>query len=266
MLTMPSNPTVGDDFLPAAPSQLINDSRFYKNISTIFGWNLNDNSLFTSPEIHDDKTLVESLLQGFPQLSNATIEKILSLYPVSDFKDAYNISAQYYRSERIQRDIGYVCPSITSARQLGNTAPSFLFQLEQTPFQEIWEGTGTQYYGISHFSDIPYVFNELAGLNTSTAADVNTGSEMSGSWARFSVTGLPSAASGDGTLRGWSPAFEPIAHSHGENSKCTGEDKLEVFAIGGNEEGPVDASKDTQHQGLQRVVERCSFLTSAGVF
>jgi len=266
MLTRFSNPTVGDDFLPAAPSQLINESRFCKNISTIFGWNLNEYSLFTSPEIHDNETVVESLLQGFPGLKNATIENILPLYTVSDFEDKFNASAQYYRNERIQGDIGYVCPSILFARQLGKTAPAYLYQLEQTPFQEIWKSIDMQYYGVSHFSDIPYVFDEVAGFNTSTVADVNTGSEMSGSWTRFSATGAPSAASGNGTLRGWLPAFEPIANSHGGNSSCDGVDDLEVFAIGGDEAGSVDISKDTQHQGLQRVLERCSFLESAGVF
>jgi carboxylesterase type B len=74
------------------------------------------------------------------------------------------------------------------------TTSNYLYVLNQTIFAPAFAEEGTSYYGVSHFSDIPYVFNQAKSRYSflASAADAKLSSEMSGSWASFAVYGNPS--------------------------------------------------------------------------
>lgn len=93
------------------------------------------------------------------------------------------------------------------AQELGRQGTAaYLYELNATVFEPLFEEMGAPYLGVSHFSDIPYVFASVQwylGNDTSGAfatENLALGQEVSGSWARFAKTGVPS---GKGVLEGW---------------------------------------------------------------
>jgi carboxylesterase type B len=79
---------------------------------------------------------------------------------------------------------------------------NYLFALNQTLFRDIYAAVDMSWLGVSHFSDIPYVFNQARGYGEyASAKDLALSSEVSGSWAAFAALGQPSQ--GPGTVPGW---------------------------------------------------------------
>jgi len=63
----------------------------------------------------------------------------------------------------------------------GKASPSLPISTRTILLRSDLKKSGKEYYGISHLSDIPYVFDEIAAFNnTSTAEDKSMGSQMSG--------------------------------------------------------------------------------------
>ena len=109
-------PVVDGDFLPAAPSQLIKDGKF-ADVTTMIGWCENDLTAFTDTSITTDEQVHDFIQTYIPTMTSANVDKLLSLYPPSEFKDneAANLSASFYRTAQIFRDIIMVCQPNTEA-------------------------------------------------------------------------------------------------------------------------------------------------------
>ena len=262
--------SVDNDFIPAAPSELVRSGHFCRDVSLIIGWNLDDASLFVDTNV-TDSTVAPYLRETYPGLTSSTLAQMLSLYPASDFTalmpGSNNASAGYFRASRIQRDFTTVCPSLAFALAAAHysNASTFIYQLEQTPLAALFAESGDSQYGISHFSDIFYVFNEVRAFTEELGAsksDIALGSRMSGSWEHFANSGVPGndeLRALNASLANWPVAF----HAAGAGTAELGDvSQMEIFAIGGDQEGPVMVDKGTTHPGLDKLVERCVFFSS----
>ena len=119
-------PAVDEDFLPAAPSQLIAERRFAKT-STMIGCCEDDGNLFVPRTLDSDMAVLECFSSYLPGMTFANVRKLLSLCPVSDFStnSSANLSAQYYRAGRIMRDILFTCQRFYYGQALADAGNTF---------------------------------------------------------------------------------------------------------------------------------------------
>lgn len=255
---------VDDDFIPAPPSTLIKTGQFAKDVSVIAGWTANDASFFTSPNIMTDADVADYLAQ-FPALMNSTIAKILEMYPVEEFASEVllndTVTAQFYRASRIQRDLTNTCPAVDLVFHVTKYAQNAqvtarLYELNQTTLVS----ESALYLAVSHFSDIPYVFNEVAYYPGAAKEDIALAAEMSGSWAAFAANGDPGRvkASNGTTLGAW-----PVAFSK-EDAKRDWPLQMAVNVIGGPSAGPgtITAQNGTGPLAAEKLVVRCAYLST----
>lgn len=198
-------PTAPSSLIPDSPSNLVRTGRFAHDIDIIAGWNEDDGSLFTLPTVDSDASIFDSLT--FAGLSDESKKKALELYPLSGFTGTKQVSAQYFRASRMTRDAGYTCIDLlltaANAKFSDSSTANYLFALNQTVFTGFFKESNSTYLGVSHFSDIAFVFNEATTRfkDTSTLSDDELSNLVSGSWAAFATTGNPSGLKG--TLPGW---------------------------------------------------------------
>ncbi|RAL03369.1 alpha/beta-hydrolase [Aspergillus ibericus CBS 121593] len=257
-------PVSPSTFIPDRPSTLLKTGQFARDIDLISGWCENDGAFFTSTDLETSSDVAESLRASYPRLSNATIAQALQLYPLSDFSNDTTVnppvSAQYFRASQMARDLGFTCPSLlmvqTNAQYASHPRVSnYLYALNQTAFAEVFAVENLTYYGVPHFSDIPYIFNTVTdGLlaPVSTDSDRQLAAAIGASWASFATFGDPSQV--NGTVPGWLQALPVQIRSTLESSIVP---KLRVL-------GGPDARFTGQgyHEDL---VPRCAFWNSAEV-
>jgi carboxylesterase type B len=252
-----SFPVVDHDFIPDAPSKLVKTGQFSRDVSVITGWATDDGSLFTPPTIANDSAVAAFLVITYPNLSESTVAQILALYPVSDFESqvAPNdvVNAHYYRASRMFRDAKFTCPCIDISYNVMrySNADAWLYELNQTVFTSYYASIGSPYLGVSHFSDIPYVFNEVIAFNASSS-DSLLAAQMSGSWSAFAATGIPT-----------NPMTWPVGYSWVEFlSPAPWEAVINVF--GGPYAGPAQVGADSYEGpvGMEKLLLRCAFWNS----
>ncbi|TGJ81609.1 hypothetical protein E0Z10_g7153 [Xylaria hypoxylon] len=252
-------PVVDGDFLPAAPSQLIKEGRF-ANVTTMIGWCDNDLTAFTDTTITTDEQTYDFIQAYVPTMASANVEKLLSLYPISEFEanEAANLSSQFYRAAQIFRDILMVCQPIFYAENLAKRGNDvYLYDWNQTISDQILEAlTNETGYGVIHTSDLEYVFGNISLYDNgeypfhASPADYALASRSSRSWSTFASTGKPSSEGHD-TFQGFTTAFP-------------GEDEIDIFIAGGPHEGfsPIDGPGAEAALKVQRLRERCAFINS----
>lgn len=250
-------PVAPTPFIPDSPHRLLSSGRFARNIDIISGWNENDGSFFVADDpttIKTDKDVAKSLLVQASRLSSKTISKALALYPLSDFPSdpAQNISAQWYRASRMIRDSQYTCGNLYTTqmnRKYSPEATSYLYTLNQTMFAYALAEAESSFYGVCHFSDIPFVF-DLASTRyeeVATRLDVRLASQMSAAWASFAVYGSPSGTRG--SLVNWDEALP--------SKKFNG--TYDINVLGGSHPGMI---RSDSYEDLNR---RCAFWNSKAV-
>jgi carboxylesterase type B len=252
----PSSPS---PFIPDNPSTLLTTGRFAHNIDIIAGWTEDDESFFTPSTLNSTKDVVDLIYSNYPSFSKQNVQKALDLYSIASFSDLpkENISAQYFRASRLLRDAQFVCPSLHMVRMnqkySDKKTSNYLYVLNQTMFSPLFAKQETSYLGVSHFSDIPYVFN-LAKSRYSflaTPADVKLSTEMSSSWASFAASGEPSGKRG--TITNWPGASDRVSSN-----------QYNLRVLGGPNDGLRSIGNDKD--SYEQLVERCGFWTSAEVF
>ncbi|KZM21247.1 uncharacterized protein EKO05_0011515 [Ascochyta rabiei] len=251
-------PVVDGDFLPAPPSQLIDQGRF-GNATFMTGWTQDDLNFYTDISIataNDSYNFVRSYLPAIPETS---LDTLLALYPVTQFAppSGTNLTAEFYRTARIFRDILMVCPSIHLGAALHRTyaAPIFHYDFNQTILEPILEHiTNVSHFGAVHTSEFAYVFGSWQAYNNSgnplnpTEADYALQERASRSWSTFATTGHPTQE-GEVTVQGWLDAYGSSDQTH-------------VMTIGGPWEGwwPLSGADSPEVVRRQHLVERCAFL------
>lgn len=256
-------PVVDDDFLPAPPSQLISEGRF-GNATFMTGWTQDDLNFYTDISIataNDSYNFVRSYLPALPETS---LDTLLSIYPVTEFPppSGTNLTAEFYRTARIFRDILMVCPSIHLGVAMHHTysAPVFHYDFNQTILDPILEHTiNVSHFGVVHTSEFAYVFGSWQAYNNSgnplnpTASDYALQKRASRSWSSFATTGHPSKE-GEMTVQGWLDSYSSPNQTH-------------AMVIGGPSEGwwPLAGLGSPEVVQKQKLNERCAFLNSPGI-
>ena len=251
-------PIVDDDFLPAPPSQLIAEGRF-GNATFMTGWMQDDLNYYTDANIktaNDTYTFVRDYLPAMPEASLTTL---LDMYPISEFPASKDLSAEFYRSARIFRDILMVCPSLHLGGAVSKTyeTPVYFYNFNSTILDPILAFTSNlSGYGVVHTSEFAYVFDSFNTYNVSgypfdpTEADYELSRRASRSWSTYASTGHPTCETGE-TVEGWNAAF---SRPGGPYVMTIGGPNAGLSALsGGNAKGPVL---------VQRLEERCTFLNS----
>ena len=129
---------------------------------------------------------------------------------------------------------------------------SFVYTLNQTMFANAFSETGHSYFGVSHLSDIPYVFDQAASYDASQA-DVDLASRISGSWATFARTGMLSNADSDPnlTIQSWNQGTEAGANGT----------RFHIEVLGGARPGMTEISSMGTRGALgqEKIAECCLF-------
>jgi carboxylesterase type B len=247
-------PSVDGDFLPDAPSKLIEEGRI-AHVAVMIGWADDDANIFvpfTTATEQDTFNFVTSYLPG---MTNATIAQLLALYPSSDFSDdsVSGLPAQFFRLARIVRDILFTCDPIWYGKALAKCGNDvYFYDQNQTVLDDFLAAANLPPLGPIHGSEISYVFAELSqfGLPYNTSqSDYALQSRESRSWSTFASLGRPSLGHHD-TLQGWNTGF-------------SANNQPQVFVIGGPEEGLSGTSGKCRSPGLcaEKLPARCAFLT-----
>ena len=249
-------PVSPSSFIPESPSDLLYSGQFAHDIDIITGWNENDGSLFVPTNLTSNADVSDFLAYTFPGLSDQNIEDALVLYPESSFPSdtAENVTAQYFRASQIIRDSEYVCPSLITVQANLNysqaSTRSYIYSLNQTVFALIFAKLNASYYGVSHLSDIPFVFNQATTKYAaeSSPVDIMLSGQISTSWASFATSG--DTSQGLTTLQGWSAA---------QPSRMT----YNMLVLGGPNGGLKSiGNRGSYHEAL---VTRCDFWNSRDV-
>jgi carboxylesterase type B len=173
---------------------------------------------------------------------------------------AANISAQYFRASRMKRDAEFSCPTLYMAQMSQQYSTShttnYLFALNQTLFRPMYAAVNVSYLGVSHFSDIPYVFNQAQSQGYAlyaSAEELALSSEISGSWAAFAAFGYPSH--GNGTIAGWAGLVSASAGT------AKGEYHLQVIGGPGTRTRTIEKAQGE----YEDLATGCAFWTSEEV-
>ena len=287
-------PSYDDDYIPNQPSVLLRKGAFVKGTSfptahplisspdhlpgipLIGSWTANDGAWYVQPDISSSASVLASFQAYIHNLSQSSLQHILSLYPLSDFEplvtSEVKATAQYYRAAQINRDIWFTCPVIDFTWQyarFGGVTDIRLYEMNQTKFEPIFHYMGVPQWHVSHLSDIPYLMNEdvvAGGDNSAAQRDLSV--LLSGSVAAFVHTGDP-GISRTRTFKDW-----PTAYGRHDIKALSKEypSNLDLLVVGGpNGSGPARVSAEAETGGQserekamagQKVIERCRFINS----
>ena len=256
-------PVVDGDFLPAPPSELIAQGRF-GNVTFMTGWAEDDMNFYTNVSIATAQDTYSFIRLYLPALSESLLDTLLSLYPVDEFAPptGTNLTAEFYRSARMFRDILMVCPSLHLGAAVHKThaAPVFHYNFNQTILDPILEHTiNVSHLGQVHTSEFAYVFGNIEAYNNSgnpinlTESDYALQERASRSWSAFATFGHPTQE-GSATVQGWLDAYSAANQTH-------------IMTIGGPWEGwwPLDGVDSPDVVRQQKLFDRCAFFNSPGI-
>ncbi|KAL9069593.1 MAG: hypothetical protein Q9157_006105 [Trypethelium eluteriae] len=268
------HPIHDGDFIPDRPSKQLRNGQYVKNIPIIASWTSNDGAWYPLPSIDDDQSVVSSFEKYIVGFTDASLKKLLQLYPLSEFEHMARdeaATAQYYRAAQINRDLWFTCPVIDFTWQYVNNggpqSPNVrLYEMNQTKFGPIFQYMGVPHWRAAHLSDIPYMLNgEVAAGGDNGPEQQELSALLSGSAAAFAHTGNP-ANSSHHVLQDW-----PFAFSKAEPRATEHPDEINVYVVGGpygSGSGKVFGNgldiMSTREGALawERIVERCHFINS----
>lgn len=261
-------PVVDGDFLPAAPSFLVSSGRM-ANVSVMIGWTDDDLGFFTPRNIStaaDTRDFIESYL---PDFNDTSTSDLLDLYPTRDFtaNSTANLTAEFYRSARIFRDILMTCMPIWTGQNMAANLGSTVYYYDQNAsiLSSILAAQGSPGLGPVHTSELAYVYANFSHYNESdltgfapTEDDEALRPRQARSWASFAAIGQPSLNSRE-TLQGWEPAFEGIMGANVTDPY--------IYVIGGASPGlsAVEGQNASRALAMQKLKERCEFLNSPDI-
>ncbi|KAF2734798.1 alpha/beta-hydrolase [Polyplosphaeria fusca] len=255
-------PVVDGDFVPAPPSQLVREGRF-GNASYMIGWAEGDVNFYTDPSISSPEDTTKFIQEYLPTMPASVVAELLALYPASEFSppSGTNLTAEFYRSARIFRDIIMTCQPIYLADALQKkTKNVYLFDWNQTILEPMIEALeNISKIGVIHTSEFAYTNANFSAYNVSglplnpTPEDYQLQMRGSRTWAFFANRGrMPTNSDTTLAMRGWKGAYEKE------------ENNTAIYVIGGPNEGlwTFDGENSTEVMEKQRLRERCAFINS----
>ena len=239
------------------------------DIPLIASWVTNDGAWYAQPTITSDASVVASFQKYVIGLSPSSLDRLLALYPQSDFTHLVHpgekATSQYYRAAQMNRDIWFSCPVLefTYRYSLSSSRDVRVYEMNQSKFGPVFAYMGVPEWKVAHLSDIPYLMNEdvAAGADNSPAQR-DLSAHMSSSIAAFAWTGDPTATKGAKGFRDW-----PVAFSKDEQ----GPESVKVFVVGGEQRSRVatairsggkEGSSRDKAVAWEKLIERCAFINS----
>jgi carboxylesterase type B len=131
-------------------------------------------------------------------------------------------------------------------------AKAWLYELNHTAFTAMYALAGTPYLVVSHVSDIPYVFNNVAAFN-GTSLDSLLAAQMSGNWSAFATDGMPAKTT-------WPIAYPAVDFIPPANPR-----EAVVNVIGGPSAGParIGIGNCEGPAAMEQLLVRCAFWSGA---
>ena len=239
------------------------------DVPLIASWVTNDGAWYAQPTIPSDASVLASFQQYVIPLSPSSLDRLLALYPQSDFTHLVHpdekATPQYYRAAQMNRDILFTCPVVdfTYHYSLASSNDVRVYEMNQSKFGPVFAYMGVPEWKVAHLSDVPYLMNEdiAAGADNSPAQQ-DLSAHLSSSIAAFAWTGDPTATKGAKGFRDW-----PVAFGKDEQ----GPEKLELLVVGGEKGtgiatgtigGGREASPRDKAVAWEKVLERCAFINS----
>lgn len=259
-------PSVDGDFWPDAPSTLLREGRFAQGVDAIIGWTQDDMTLYT-PASLDAQGTYDTVRVQYPWLSEASLDKLLSLYPVDDFPPNIeaNRTSESYRAARIWRDILMVCQPIYLAEALAAAGGNvYLYDWNQTVTGPALASVRGLYgVGVPHTGEFAYTFGNVSVYDVNgypfdpLPSDFELQHKGARSWSTFASTG-ETYIEGKDTFVGWETAFSGSDRGEGEPY---------IWVAGGPNEGlsAVDGEGAIPEIERQKLNERCAFINSPGM-
>lgn len=266
-------PGVDGSFIPAAPSDLVRTGDFTQ-MPIVVGWTRNDATLFTPGTIKTNNDSREFVGSYYPFLSEDNFETLMGLYPVSDFSvnTTANLSAEFYRSAEMFRDILLTCPSFYFGHAMASkyynasnsSIPVYVYEQNQTILSAFLDQQDSPGLGVIHTSELAYVFGNFtpykdtwpANLISPGESDYQLLQQQSRSWSTFAALGQPSIDSKN-TIQGWQPAY------------AAGDDMMDasIYVVGGPKPGmsELDGNGANADVAADKLKERCGFLNREDV-
>lgn len=210
-------PTIDNDFILDKPSLSTRAGRFTKGIPIIASWVTNDGAWYAPPTTATDDDVLGSFGAWLHKLSEPTKKELLDLYPLEEFKHMVSskhegqISPQYYRAAQLNRDIWFTCPVLDFTWQYvkngGIDASQVrLYEFNETRYSPVFDSMGVSMWGVSHLSDIPYLFynDHLRAGADNSEQQLTLARNFSRAIIQF-VHGSPRGIGGK--ISSWRPAF-----------------------------------------------------------
>ncbi len=199
-------PVVDGDIMPDYPTELLHSGRF-AHIPHLYGTN-SDEGTDNAPAggfINTTQQLFNYLKYdtgfGFP---DAVINKILDLYPNDPAQGIpWNTGnetfseqgLQYKRVAAIVGDVFYHATRLDDARHYSKYSPTYIYRFNTRPWQNIYfsteGGNPPAYKGVSHFSEVAFVFANPAYYGPWPEYKALS-DQMSAQWINFVANGSPS--------------------------------------------------------------------------
>jgi carboxylesterase type B len=198
-------PVVDGDVMPAYPTELLHSGRF-AHVPHLYGTN-SDEGTDNAPAggvINTDEQLYAYLNGstgfGFP---DAVIKKIMTLYPddpalgIPLNTGAERFAAQgvqYKRIAAIMGDVFYHATRLDDARWYSKFSDTYIYRFNTKPWQNnptaTEGGDAPAYKGVSHFSEVAFVFANPAFYGPWEEYKALS-DELSARWVRFIAGGKP---------------------------------------------------------------------------
>lgn len=286
-------PSHDGDYIPDRPSVLLRKGAFAKGtlisffsdknkvsmttgISLMASWVANDGAWYAQPSTSGGAAVLASFQTFVLGLKQSSLQRLLSLYPLSDFtylvRSREEATADYYRAAQINRDIWFTCPAIDFTWQytrFGGDSNIRLYEMNQTKFGPIFQYMGVPQWRVSHLSDIPYFMNEdVDAGGDNSAAQKDLSAYLSASAAAFAYSGDPTTSRGR-TFKDWPVAYQDQSS---EALSKNYPERLSLYVVGGSQgSGPASTSSATSDGATterekalawEKLIERCSFINS----
>ncbi|KAJ9261724.1 hypothetical protein DTO195F2_3982 [Paecilomyces variotii] len=252
-------PAVDGYMIPDEPSNLLSRGQVPANISILAGWTRDESSMSVPTSIRTAADAASFISTQFPLLNASTIHHFLTfLYPESDFttnspSSAEKVTPAWRATSALHRDLTLTCPTIFQAWSLrlssNCTTPVYLYELRQSPFATALNNSGVGYLGIVHFSDVPYVFNELERTYYITDPEENKlAQRISASWTAFASGAFPLCERSERSLGRWEEAY-------GGDRVCRDRMPEHVRVKGIGDNGDQDDGDE-----IGKLMARCGFI------
>lgn len=250
---------VDGDFLPAPPSQLLAEGRFF-NVTTMILWCDASMQIDTPLNIISEQDTFDFFAPYLPGLSNQSISDLLSFHPVTDFEHIpdVNLTKGFLRCARIYQDVLVTCQPIGYSKSLAVRSNNvYLIDQNATILSPILTSLGCPGLAPIHTSEFAYTFGNLSHYDVNdypfnpTAEDYRLEQEEAGSRTAFTSVGQPSLDANK-TLQGLGPAFLTI-------------NQTAIFVAGGEIEGLsfIDGPEASPPLAAQKLRSRCSVINSS---